>query len=64
VAQERWVADEAVLMGALRERPMTVRMAAEGLGWHELRVGRVADRLVTSGLVHFPARGVMALRDA
>lgn len=48
------------LLAALRGRAMTARDAAALLGWSELLVAKVADKLVAAGLVHFPrGAGVM-----
>ena len=50
--------DEAELLARLRERRGTARSVAKDLGWEELRVAKVGERLSSAKLVRFD-RGVM-----
>lgn len=55
--------DDDVLLGALRGGGMTVRQAAEALGWMELRAVKAAGRLGDAGLVHYPrGMGIMEVK--
>lgn len=48
------------LLEAIRLRAMTAREAAAELGWPELLVAKVADKLAAAGMIHFPrGAGVM-----
>lgn len=48
------------LLDAIRLRAMTAREAAAELGWSELLVAKVADKLAAAGMIHFPrGAGVM-----
>lgn len=48
------------LLDAIRLRAMTAREAAAELGWPELLVAKVADKLAAAGMIHFPrGAGVM-----
>jgi hypothetical protein len=58
---DRWGADKAVLIAALRERRMSTREAVAALGWNAMRVEAVARQL--GGQVAIRAGGVMELVD-
>lgn len=52
--------DCRVLLDVLRGKRMTVRDAVKELGWAELRLEKVAAKLMASGLIHCPrGNGVM-----